>query len=600
MIIPSVILSISIFYLYLNQGSKWHGSKKSEYYGLTSVWTLYFLILFTLNSFVTSINFYFIISLALALALISKFLIFNWGEITEIKIYFKKLFVIYTFTFILYMIFDKNIYNQIYNWDDYSHWMRMYKIYSIFGLDHLKISELVLVYNSFPNNIIQHYPAIHSYVGSILFPYPKFDTYNIYLLQIFFMSIILIDIYLYLKVPINKLLLFLFISLVIFSGSTPLNHNLLADIVISDLIILALIQFRNNSNKYNLLLSGSLFAYSIMIKPPTALVLVFIALINIMFINNKLKSKNLIVLITFISIPYILFLLIYVSYLNINTTIQSHREFIGILNSVVNNLVGFFRFEFLGPILSLEPSKSFVNLISIFFICWCFFIRGDKKNVIYIISTLFLYLLYLAITYNFVILDSSGGRFASFDRYFLSYYIYIIFYYLYYFFSNTVSSCKNGSESESGTGIGISSDTWVLLILLLLNVSYFMPKILLLLIPITTVIYLLRNMLQNKLSLINYLLIPFFLIALNSTLHKFYPNESMIENGNFLQQFSIISRGSTEYITIEVCNPNGYDYLALSYYSDFTNNFSIAEAVNCNDNFKYRFASNNITIDKKQ
>jgi hypothetical protein len=488
------------------------------------------------------------------------------------------------------MIFDKNIYNQIYNWDDYSHWMRIYKIYSIYGLNHLKVSELVLTYNSFPNNIIQHYPAIHSYVASILFPYPEFETFNIYILQLIFIIIIILDIYIYFKVPINKLLTFLLISLVLLSSSTPLNHNFLSDIVISALVILGLIQLRVNNNNQNLFLAGSLFAYAIMIKPPTAIVLIFIAFINIMFIDNKWKHKQVkaIALFISVSIPYILFLLIYVQYLNISSNIQAHGSYIGIMNNVINNLLAFFRFELLGPIFSLEPSKSSVNMISILFICWCFIVKGDKKNVIYIISTLFIYLLYLAITYKFVVLDSSGGRFASFDRYFLSYYIFIIFYYMYYFFTNTNAKIVTNKNIDINRINSNGREVWILLMLLYFNISYFIPKLILLLIPTVCIIYLLKTILQNKLSVINYLLMIFIVITLKIFPYKFYPPETMIKNGNFMEQFSVISRGSNEHITIEVCNPTQYDYLAFTYYSDFSNNFSIIEAVNCIGDFKYK------------
>ncbi|WP_170216979.1 hypothetical protein [Polynucleobacter duraquae] len=527
-----------------------------------------------LNNFLNSINSFIYISCIILIILLT----YSIKKIKLITVYSKFLFLIYILIFLSYIIFDKNLYNKIYNWDDYSHWLRVYKIYSIYGLNHLKVSELVLTYNSFPNNIIQHYPAINSYVASILFPYPYFDTFNVYFLQIFFLYIIIFDLYIYLRVPGNKVVLFLLISLLLFSGSTPLNHNLLSDIVIPALIVLGLSQIKNSNLNINFLFSGSLFAYAIMIKPPTAIVLVFIAFTNLILIENKFKYKWFKVMLMFFSIliPYILFLLIYIPYLNTGSTGIPNGNITHIINSVINNFFEFFRVELLGPIFSLKPSKSSVNLISIIFICWCYFVNSDKRNVIYVLSSLSIYLLYLAITYNFVVLDSSNERFASFDRYFLSYYIYIMFYFMHYIFTNEK----------------IKNYTWILIILLYFNTCYFVPNYLLLMIPVIFIAYLLRTVLQNKLFLINYFLPIFFIASTIIMGHKFYPPKYLVENGLFLQQFAIVSKNSADDIVIiEVCNPTQYDYLALSYYSNFSNNFSVIEIKKCSGDFKYRYAS---------
>jgi len=289
-----IIISIILFYFSANS-LKSNNIINFQYVGFSSIYILYFFILGILNLFITSINNYYIfICFMLSIILFLFLVIKNFIDKKKLKNYLIKIIKLLSISFLILSVFylNKNYYNLILNWDDFSYWMRIYKIYSMNGLN-LEIISKLTIWQGYVTKLTLGYPAIHSFVASILFPYPIYEPFIVYCLLTLFLSFILFDFFIFLNISSEHIPIALLITLIVFSGSTPLNHNHQVDILLPLIVILGIIQSKNLYHKLNIFLSIIIFSFAIFLKPPTALALLFIYFIYVV-LKKKINLINLI------------------------------------------------------------------------------------------------------------------------------------------------------------------------------------------------------------------------------------------------------------------------------------------------------------------
>jgi hypothetical protein len=562
-----IIISIILFYCSINS-LKSNNNINFQYVGISSLYILYFFILGMVNLFITSVNNYFIfICFLLSLILFILLGLKNIIDKEKLKIYLIKIIKLISISFLILLVFylNKNYYNLILNWDDFSYWMRIYKIYSLNGLN-LEIISNLTIWQGYVTKLTLGYPAIHSFVASILFPYPIYEPFIVYCLLTLFLSFILFDFFIFLNISSEHRPIVLLIILIVFSASTPLNHNHQVDILLPLIMILGIIQSKNCNYKLNIILSIIIFSFAIFLKPPTALALLFIYFIYLV-LKKKINLISLIILI----IP-VLFFAIYILHYStfINLEYKPSPQFSNIVvlfTNIQSNFVNIFYAEFLYPLINLSPSKSLANLMGIIVISIYFYKNKNLSSFIFVLTSFLVYILYLSISYSTFVLDSTN-RFASFDRYFFTFYIFILFYYLVDFFS----------EKQLNNYL-------YFIYLLFFNTCYFFPKLLFILPLYIIALKFGILIISKKIKLFNYLILIIFFISLFFIKNKIYPPEYMVLNGNFLINLSNL-KTNNKIIIIDVCNPTGYDYLAIDYYFDFYKNY-IINSKECNGLEKY-------------
>lgn len=567
-ILVSVISIIIFSYTFLNL---YKFENDIHYYiNLTSIICTFFTILFFINLFVIKTVKYIIISGLIFLILL---VIFN---LKKFKINNNsKNFIIGLITLICLIILISSIfyyykyyYNMIFNWDDFSHWMRIYKLYSINGLNIDSIINFS-INQSYLTKVFQNYPAIHSYASAILFPYPINESYKVYLLLTCFLVIIIYDIIRIFEISSEKFIALILYFGIIFSASTPLNHNNQVDILLPLLIGFAIINDKNQSLLISFL-NINVILFSIFLKPPTAIALILI------YISFKILIKEQTSRILKIYLIPIAIYFLYTFYLSNNTNNSDYNLIKNstYLNFILNILLNFLKIilvEFINPFLNFNPSKSFTNLIGIIILIIYFKNINKIKHAYFLLFATIIYILYLSVSYNTFVLDSSE-RFASFDRYFLSLYLFFLVYSIKFLFSN--NCIKN---------------TQYIYFIIYINIANFFPK-LIYLIPLFFISYYLFNKyILNKRELFKYLLasclIPLFLIKQE----YIFPTDPMVKNSEALQK---MNKNLNDFIDIEVCNSNGYDYLAIDYYSDFIKRYKIINK-NCDSIPKYKVINSN-------
>lgn len=478
----------------------------------------------------------------------------------------KELLFLLIFINLIYIIFYllKNHYNHIFNWDDFSYWMRFYKIYSLYNLDISYINKLS-IFNEFPTNIIQNYPAINSFIFSFFFPYPKYETFYVYYLSAVLIIIGIFDLY---RLNENKFniisfILYLFVFILYLSGLTPLNHNLQVDIYLPLLISLSLLSILQIKLKKLELLSYTNISYSLLLKPPLAIILFLISFIYTRINGIKLKIKY--ILLCFI--PYIVYLLLVIYNLDLEFNHTYNTKLKNINESFQISLI-FFQLiysEFIYGFINFNPSKSFVLSISLTYFCFILVSNKSYKNLIFIICSLFIYLLYLSISYKYIILDESK-RFPSFDRYFLSYYL-VIF-----------SILLNFMRCYLGKNL-----TDIVLNIFFINCCYFYPVLVYLFPIIIYCNYYIKSISEKNLVFLIIIFLP-ILFQIDVVRNRILPSNEMITNSNFL--INISKYNSTNNI-IKVCNLNQYDYLAFEYYTNFNILFKFIKINDCNIKYTY-------------
>ncbi len=442
-------------------------------------------------------------------------------------------------------------YRYPFNWDDYSHWIRMFRAFLIHGLEF----ETIIQFSQFPP-----YGSIYPYFLSTL-TYDSTSFEDVYFLFI----LIFLTLYIgYIRLFPKNRPLFVLLTVICFNASTPANHNLQADNIIPLTSALFIWSFMSGYSIRAHMITASYALFVIFTKPTGV---AFIMISTGLGLLIKFRQRKCFIKI----IPVIIALIIYAVYLISVGSLQNgvrtipSLTLLESLKSQVVTMSGLLNQSILVPIATNNISKVFISTLLIFYLTFELSISRHWRLAIGFSLAYVGFILALSVGYNTYV-DHSNGIFHSLDRYVYSYSLFVLFLFLLLASRLNILSIR------------------LVLIILILQLYYFLPGASTMYLAMSTLLACLICR-ANKLRSFDFNNFPdlkftavlvvsvvsiYLALQVQFVKGKLFSGEEQILNARALELYEISIRSGRSAGTIFICNPTGYDALAVAFRSLFT------------------------------